>query len=59
MKLCSYEPEGGKSDLAHLFGFLDKDKDRDRDRDGTGTGQGRDRDGTGTGDMDGTDRASE
>ena len=24
MKLCSYEPVGGKSDLAHLFWFLDK-----------------------------------
>ena len=25
MKLCSHEPVGGKSELAHLFGFLDKD----------------------------------
>ena len=24
MKLCSYEPVGGKSDLAHLLWFLDK-----------------------------------
>ena len=38
MKLCSYEPVGGKSDLAHLFGFLDKGT---FSREGGGEGGGR------------------